>query len=167
MSACFLIWVAGTERSTESGYRFGIVNKGLGLHRPYFSPEIYRTSASEIANAQQTMTSIIREYLRRENVSEDVIDLMLSKSSKEIYWVSGELEYKLEGYSHWFEEMMIARCNYDPAYAKNGWKVISKQNQNNTVQPTQMRDEVFNEWRKMYAKCKFQVMLNAQNSMRK
>jgi hypothetical protein len=71
VSACFLVWISGTEHGsiTISGnLRGGPV--GIGLHRPYFATDAYTNTPSKIAEAQQSMTAIVREYLRREQVPE-------------------------------------------------------------------------------------------------
>jgi hypothetical protein len=164
VSACFLVWASGTERFSFSYPKGG--NFGLGLHRPYFSPEGYGSAATKIAEAQQTMTSMVREFLRRENVPENIIELMLAQSSKEVYWVSGAVEERLNGYSPWFEEMMIARCNFDPAYERESGERVTrllreKKNPDD--------DAIYREhkaWKEKYFICQSQVRLQAQKAIR-
>ena len=117
VSACFLVWVAGTERKSMSGVSPRYGPYGIGLHRPFLSPETYKDPPSKVVEKQQAMTTAVREYLRREQVPEPFIDKMLGQSSREIYWL-GEREgnFALNDRAAWFEEMMIARCAYDPAY---------------------------------------------------
>ena len=117
VSACFLVWVAGAERTSWSGKLPAYGNVGIGLHRPYFAQSVYRQPPNKVAELQQAMTASVTEYLRREQISEFFIQKMLERSSREVYWLneSGD-EFALNGRAPWFEEMMIARCNFDPAY---------------------------------------------------
>ena len=113
VSACFLIWVAGAERNQAS---IGIATKkrqhGIGLHRPFFSAEAYaQLDASAAAQRQQELFSKVRAYLRRYDVPDAMIDEMMNRSSREIYWLSSlDDPFALSGRAPWFEELMIARC---------------------------------------------------------
>ena len=62
--------------------------------------------------------AITREFLVRESVPQRLIDEMMQRSSKEIYWLSVAEVARIPGRAPWFEEWLIARCNFDPAIAK-------------------------------------------------
>lgn len=163
VSACFLIWVAGTERFSMQGKSFGI-----GLHRPFFSDEAYRNNPAEIANAQQSVTIAIRDYLRREEIPERFIEKMLERSSREIYWLyeSGD-EFALNGRAAWFEEMMISRCAYDPAYDKNMGKAVAQMLENGKS-PSQILSvkevNAYFDWRRKFNSCSYQIRIRSQDS---
>lgn len=166
VSACFLIWIAGTERFSMSA----VVSQkpvGIGLHRPYFSPAAYQNSPSSIAAAQQNLMSVVREYMRREQVPEEFIDKMLERSSREVYWLqeSGD-PFALNGKSAWFEEMMIARCDFDPVYDRVSQNQESYSVSINNPNGNEAMTKYF-KWRKIYNACEYRIKSEAQQNMRK
>lgn len=116
VSSCVLIWAAGVERfavSVENGGQ----HYGIGLHRPYFTPSTYSTeSPDRIAAMQSQAMKSVSEFLRGEQIPQDLIDKMISHASSQVYWPTSVESLKLAGRRPWFDEMMIARCSYDPAY---------------------------------------------------
>lgn len=111
VSACALVWLAGPERVLK----FGRHNRALGLHRPYFSKERYASeSPSQLSRKQAEVMLRVREFLASEGMPASVVDAMMNRSSREIYWVPRK-EYEAIGkYPAWFEEVLIAKCNFDP-----------------------------------------------------
>ncbi|OUM00099.1 hypothetical protein A8M77_23240 [Variovorax sp. JS1663] len=116
VSSCFLVWAAGVERSTmnvEAGGR----HFGIGLHRPYFSAATYSNeSPDRIAAMQRQAMQSVSEYLRGEQVPQALIDKMIDHASSQVFWPTMDEGFALSGRRPWFDEMMIARCNYDPTY---------------------------------------------------
>lgn len=115
VSACFLVWVAGAQRITLA---FNVPRRAdgtseIGLHRPYLERKAYERSPTEVAAMQQHATQLTADYLKKEQVPQDLVEKMLSRASTEVYWV-GPDDTKISGMSPWFEEMMIARCGFDP-----------------------------------------------------
>jgi hypothetical protein len=113
-SACFLIWASGPEKlfGQFKDYR----RSGLGLHRPYFAPSGYdRTDTGQVASDQQTLMAVAREFLRREGVPDELIVEMMQRSSREVLWLSVDDAYKIPSRAPWYEEWLIARCDFDPA----------------------------------------------------
>lgn len=167
VSACFLIWVAGAERTSFSNVDPEHGPVGIGLHRPYLAPAAYNNPASQVAEMQQQAAAAIREYLRREQIPESFIEKMLDRSSREIYWLheSGD-EWALNGRAAWFEEMMIARCGYDPVYDRQG--------EQHGVQLAQKRKDPLTDaayrrylsWRQAFNRCKYEARRSAQQAMR-
>jgi hypothetical protein len=121
VSACFLVWVSGTERSGPSSRRADGTPRGLGLHRPAFTPAAMAgKGAAEVAAMHQEMTVHVRDFLRREQIPEIYIQKMLEHSSREVYWLADSNDmFALDGRAAWFEELLIARCKYDPAYDRD------------------------------------------------
>jgi hypothetical protein len=178
-SSCFLVWVAGTYRSsiTKIDTQFGPV--GIGLHRPYFPPQMYENETpARIAEMQQNAAASVRNYLRREQIPETLIDKMLAKSSVDIYWLESDEERALWGMSMWFEELMIAKCQYNPRYYKEKLAEFYQKTdaifeearmQGKEASKEQLKlatDPNFVSWRKAFFECQNQVRADVQRRMR-
>jgi hypothetical protein len=174
LSACFLVWVAGSHRH-QLGESTNHGTVGIGLHRPYFAKEFYSANAASVADAHQSLNEYVRNFLRREDVPEDLINLMLSRSSREIYWLHENGEpFRLSGDAGWFQEMRIAECRYDPT-------VDEKLNQDIEGERIKRRRQGLPEWPsnpapKMKAwidweirqqQCQHDLRLRAQSTFRK
>lgn len=108
VSACFLIFIAGGDRSP--------VNGRLGIHRPYFDKETYKNrSPLDIANGQQALEDAVSKYAKKNGVSDELIAKMMGQSSKQVYWLSESETMSLSGEQTWYQEIGIATCNWDPA----------------------------------------------------
>ena len=115
-SSCFLIWAAGARRQHVSSDNAPPI--GLGLHRPYFAKQTYASSdVNNLARRQQELTSRVKEYLVREAIPQSLIEEMMRRSSREILWLdsSSAGPDHISEYAPWFEELLIARCGFDPA----------------------------------------------------
>ena len=121
-SACFVVWAAGSKRmqlssSPTQEARGG--KHGLGLHRPYFlAAEYQNADPATIAKRQQDVTEALRQHLRREAIPDRLIEEMMRRSSREVLWLdaqSDEPGLEISENAPWFEELLIARCSYDPA----------------------------------------------------
>ncbi len=167
VSACFLVWVAGVERSSMSGSSPQGGPFGIGLHRPYFSPAAYQNSPSRVASAQQEMTSKVRDYLKREQVPEQYVDKMIERSSREVYWLheSGD-PFALNGRAPWFEEMMIARCGFDPVYEREFQANDVQRTLKGQSTPDREKAAYFT-WRQKYNGCEYEVRKAAQQVFQK
>jgi hypothetical protein len=152
VSACFLVWVAGADRAHWSFGKFG-----LGLHRPYFAPETYaQQDAGTAAQQQQESFIRVRTYLRRFEVPDALIDTMMTRSSREIYWLSSNDDSSvMSGRAPWFEELMIARCKYDPAFARDENAAGGQEIVKTLKQPTTARWNKYLEWRHAYNSCEY------------
>lgn len=176
VSACFLVWVAGAERFSATGIDTKQRRFGLGLHRPYFSPAAYKAmSPASAADAHQSVYAVVREYLRREQVPEALIEKMLQRSSKEVYWVdeSGD-EFTLNGRAAWFEEMMIANCGFDPVYERESEAAQVKEiraeharGKRVTIEALRDKFRSYVEWRERYNDCQYKARLDAQAALRR
>ncbi len=164
VSACFLIWVAGAERlHTSSPSQRGNRPIGLGLHRPYFSKEEFAAQDPlSAAKNQQDLVAQVRAYLKRNDVPDKLIDEMMKRSSKEIYWLdsieaAGELDQK----APWFEELMISKCSFDPVFDRQvntfgGAEVLSGKRI-----PKEQKDKYF-AWRQNYNTCEYEFRKTSQ-----
>ena len=156
VSACFLVWVAGAERSQASMGLFANKKQhGIGLHRPYFSPAQYaQLDAGTASQRQQELFARVRAYLRRFEVPDALIDEMMRRSSREVYWLSVlDDPFTLSGRAPWFEELMIAQCKFDPVYDREaqaqGVKEIAQNIKDSAVQKDWQR------WRWAYNDCEY------------
>lgn len=102
-SACFLIYAAGSNRHGNH----------LGLHRPYMPS----SAASSISEEQhdimhRDISEKVKVYLHQMDVPVRFIDLMFSRSSRQVYFVSIEEAERdaLMGRVPSTEEYLIAKC---------------------------------------------------------
>lgn len=115
VSACFLVFLAGAERKALWGE--------LGVHRPYFDANIYKSkSPLEIAKAQEKIEEEVRRYSKSHGVTDLLLERMMAHSSRQVYWLTDREKNALEGEQSWYQEIMIASCNWDP---KRERKLIS------------------------------------------
>ncbi len=119
-SACFFIFLAGEQhlalgilspdnpaiKSSVSGY--------IGLHRPNVLPNGRATlSSGDYEKIQHGVMQEIGDYLRGEDVPQRLIDLMMTRPSNDIYWLTQDDIDQLGEYSPSHEELLITRCGYN------------------------------------------------------
>jgi hypothetical protein len=115
-SACFFIFLAGIHHIAV-GTKDGRMTRGslgyIGLHRPYFKLDSAKRSGSTDAEMRQHgVMQKSSDYLRNEDVPQRLIDLMMSRPSNDIYWMTQDDIDQLGDYSPGFEELLISRCGY-------------------------------------------------------
>jgi hypothetical protein len=126
-SACFFIYLAGDMRNaagTIDGVRASQIIGYIGLHRPYVkSDSTKRDGSTDAEKRQHDLIQIISSYLRNEDVHQRLIDLMMSRSSADIYWMTRDDIVEL-GYDRpALEELLISRCgDSDTRIAADLWK---------------------------------------------
>ena len=180
VSACFLIWVAGAERvtMTHSFSRGGTSETSdIGLHRPYLEKSAYEGAPEKVAEMQQQVMLATAEYLKREQIPQALIEKMLQRASTQVYWLTDD-DPVIPTTSSWFEEMMIARCGYDPTYDRESilWSL-------NAIDENVRRQEAvgkkvrtppdlgpryakYIEWRQRYNACEYGAREAAQKALR-
>jgi hypothetical protein len=115
-SACFFIFLAG-----ESHLAAGTIDRRMpkreagyiGLHRPYLKSDPFKKSGS--ADAETRQHEVMKKtgtYLRDEDVPQRLIDLMMSRPSNDIYWMTQDDIDQLGSFSPGYEELLISRCGY-------------------------------------------------------
>ena len=166
VSACFLIWVAGADRlHFSSPSRNGENPVGLGLHRPYFAKEDFaKLDPLTAAKSQQDLIAQVRGYLKRQEMPDRLIDEMIKRSSKEIYWLNSlenPAELELGGKSPWFEELMISRCGLDPNVEKDDQMDAGKEIAAGKSTDTTKRRRYL-VWRQNYNACEYEFRKASQ-----
>lgn len=120
-SSCFFLYIAGTSRLARgtdipSDSQYSVPMPGLvGLHRPYLASA--GASAPDIATtgrAQRAVMNEVRTYLSERNIPQRLIDLMMTKSSREIYWLNYADLHEVGNVSAAYEELIIAKCGGTP-----------------------------------------------------
>ena len=108
-SACFFIWINGEYRTAKKFEKTSEV-MNIGLHRPYLSnPSTDTTSTDTQQNIQRKTVSYLEERL----VSRRLVDLMMSRASNDVYWITESDYLELGEYPPHIEELVIAKCKYD------------------------------------------------------
>lgn len=108
-SACFLIWLAGSNRGAIGVEVFDKKepNGIVGIHRPYLP-----NSTSPNKNQEQVMLRL-SAYLERKLVPRRIIDLMMTRPSNDIYWLTRRDLEDLGQHPPHIEEFLIQKCSYD------------------------------------------------------
>lgn len=155
-SSCVLVLMSGVERNFSN-----IHGGGLGLHRPYFSAKTYseNTHPSVIAERQHHAMQNAREYLVSEGFPDRLIEIMMNRSSKEIYWLTLQDWAGVRTNAAWFEEMKISRCGFDPLAET---RVVQAMETGNKKAEKAAMEEVIRT-----APCVGSLVRNAQNQMRR
>lgn len=114
-SACFFVYLGGAGRlasGSVNGYAIplGLATGYVGLHRPYLNAP---SGSSESLERQATAMRRVRTYLEGYLVSSRLIDIMMSRPSNDIYWLSDDDLEELGDYPPELEELYISRCAYD------------------------------------------------------
>ena len=105
-SACFFIWLEGSRRlaGTSRVSFFGM----LGLHRPYLTSI---TNDPDSISRQNMVAANVRRHLESRHVSRRLSDLMMSRASNEIYWLTfDDLDQDLKVVNPDLEELYISKC---------------------------------------------------------
>lgn len=103
-SACFALVVGAPRRI--------ILPMTVALHRPYFSATAYRAMDVHSARGQyEEMVAAFKDWLVRRHVPSTLVEAMMTKSSREMYWLTEDDVRALGDAAPWFEELVIARCN--------------------------------------------------------
>ena len=111
-SACFFIWMNGPDHvmfhNPPPNKKTGLINPSkVGLHRPYLrSISNTEQSISEQANVMR----LADNYLSTRLVPRRLIDLMMSRGSNDIYWLTPEDSAELGYTPPDLEELYISHC---------------------------------------------------------
>jgi hypothetical protein len=106
VSACFLIFAAANERSSDD-------ERLVGIHRPYVvDQQLASMSPAEAEREQNKVLAQAREYLKDNNVPGYLIEEMFRRSSRDVYWLSADDLTQLGYQSPWFNQYLVAKCNW-------------------------------------------------------
>lgn len=113
-SACFFMWINGANRGGVFGQgvkniKTGqIVRSQIGLHRPYM--KTIDNDDKSLSN-QSRLMQIVDIYLATKGMPRRLIDLMMSRASNDVYWMTAE-DYDEIGQSPLdLEELYISKCS--------------------------------------------------------
>lgn len=113
-SACFFMWINGANRGAILGQGVKNIKTGqyvssqIGLHRPYM--KIMDNDDKSLSNQSKLMQHV-DAYLVTKGVPRRLIDLMMSRASNDVYWMTNE-DYSEIGQSPLdLEELYISKCN--------------------------------------------------------
>lgn len=120
-SACFFIFVAGTERTLDMDF----ADPRLGIHRPYMSDSDLRTLSGDqaIALANQ-LRATVENYLKEMNVPAKYFDLMFSVPKDKVRWLSNADVADLEGTIPELRDWLAARCDKRTDLEKAIWEKL-------------------------------------------
>lgn len=106
-SACFFIWLNGASRSAGPADTKTMNFGAVGLHRPFLRNP---TESEESTNRQIAVMLKISEYLKVKLIPQKFIDLMMGKSSAEIYWLTRSDLEEIGRVPPQLVELYLARC---------------------------------------------------------
>jgi 23S rRNA A1618 N6-methylase RlmF len=95
-------------------------------------------------------------------VPDKLIDEMMRRSSKEIYWLDSlEGADDLDQRAPWFEELMISKCGFDPAFDRQvnslgGAEIITGK------KISKEKKERYFAWRQNYNTCEYAFRRTSQ-----
>jgi ATP-dependent protease ClpP protease subunit len=105
VSACFFIYVSAVDRLS--------VPNSVGIHRPYIDPDRVRDlPPAEAQEAQDQALQTARKFLQDTFVPSSLIDTLFQRASTQVYWLTPEDLSSIGFQAPWYEEYLIARCNY-------------------------------------------------------
>lgn len=149
-SACFLVYAAGVDRTGSY----------LALHRPYLPKETAsRFSDVEREAAQRRVMAKVREYLQNMDVDQFFIDKMISNSSQDAYFVTGDdtSTYHLWTTVPFIEEIVLTECNIITSREMNILGSIGRKGVQATPEELYLKDQL-NAKMLSGSKCKRQAL---------
>ncbi len=162
-SACVLVWAVGAHRTTT--------DRGIGLHRPVLPRETYSEPPTTVASRQAAANSLVLAHLDRFQFPRSLSELMIERASTQIHWVTdNELPFKHT--AAWFEELLIARCDFDPtraAHAESAEAARLQRHFESQLAPSQYQASPgyaeFEKWRRDQYACEYGIRLQAQQQL--
>ena len=113
-SSCFFLYLAGEPRQSSGMTNInGIFFGRVGLHRPYFNKEFFDKNINENSTKkQEELMNSISKYLEKQMVPNYLIEIMMRRSSTEIYLLNdNDIQMLGEVYPP-REELLTAKCGY-------------------------------------------------------
>jgi ATP-dependent protease ClpP protease subunit len=152
-SSCFFLYLSGTTRNAFPPFL-------IGIHRAYFDPKYFAELKPDEARKQQMeLTKLVNSILDENGVPQGLKDKMNETSSNDIYWLAFDEVESIGNHPAWYEELMIAKCDYGKVLA------LEKRILGPSVKGEDL-DSIFNDYSKRYlefSKCEDKVV-NAELS---
>ena len=115
VSACFLLFVAGS-------YRHFVWAGRLGIHRPQIEHQPIGTTEKDVSAMTDDFRNKIKLYFEEMNVPNRYLDLMYSVPPNQVHWLTqSEFNTDLKGYVPEVRALFEAKCN--PHF----WEIRSKE----------------------------------------
>ncbi|HAF01892.1 MAG TPA: hypothetical protein DCO68_13520 [Methylophilaceae bacterium] len=106
LSSCFFVIASATERDIDTG--------AVGIHRPYYPKEkLENKTLKEVQEINDALYTETKKYLELLNVPRNLSELMLSRTSNEIYWLTKSDKINLGRRPLWYEEFLVTICGFD------------------------------------------------------
>jgi hypothetical protein len=148
-SSCFFMFIAGKERYADAfrgedgqppppdkrakGFSY------VGIHRPYFASN--EELKAESADKQEVLMQAVRDYLRKKQIPQYLVDEMMGRASNQIYWLR-EKDLDLLGvFPPGYEEVLIKKCGYNKLEQQNFWS---------DKRQVEFNDCIFDVWEQEY-----------------
>lgn len=164
-SSCFIIYLAGYERSAtwvrddgsmqtpeKRASRLGII----GIHRPYL-----KNPSADVASVrkQDDLMRRFREYLASFHVPQYLIDEMMARPSNDIYWLRDRDLELIGQFGAGDEEALISRCGY-----KRSGKIIDEGWSNDRI--NKMNECTFRYWDEQYLESQINFVVKLSGGWR-
>ena len=127
-SSCFFIFIAAQSRFASGGNQDGTLppsaRKGdlgyIGIHRPYLKHQGVDESSMR---KQDDLTRKVKDELIKKQIPQRLVDLMMSRPSNGIYWLTNDDLDLIGEYDSGMEEALIKECGYKrwSAINREGW----------------------------------------------
>jgi len=112
-SSCFFIFIAGYDRMAMGANDDGSLPKRIpdspmgfvGVHRPYYAE-------ATAPKKQEEMMENVKQRLSKDKVPQYLIEIMMSRPSNDIYWLSDRDLEMIGEFNPGDEEVLIRACGY-------------------------------------------------------
>lgn len=105
-SACFFIYVSAVSRNAIDG--------SIGVHRPYFPPEVFANlSPAEAERKYAQLSKGVRDFLVDKGVPNAIIEEMFGLASNEIRWLSARELDAIGDSPAWFDQYLVSKCGFN------------------------------------------------------
>lgn len=106
VSACFLIYAAANERTSDD-------ERLIGIHRPYLpDSQLASLSPADAQRAEDEVLRQARKYLEENDVPAYLIEEMFRRSSRDVYWLTNDDLERLGYQSPSFNQYLVAKCDW-------------------------------------------------------
>ena len=102
-SACLVLWMSGSWRWWGNGR--------IGVHRPSFKADYFKSLPLEVAEAKYAELSLsFKAFLIDQGLPLSIYEKLMSMSSQEIHWLSESELLLIGGFPPYYDELLKATC---------------------------------------------------------